>query len=76
MELKKINLGRGIKTLGKVADVYGHHNIRAYDSNRQNKKIKITAANKEKYITISAYFHDDFIAVYVKKKVKKHANKK
>lgn len=71
MEFKKINLGRGVKTLGKVADVYGHHNIRAYDSNKQNKKIKITAANKEKYVAISAYFHDDFIAVYGRKYSKK-----
>lgn len=71
MKFKKISLGRGVTTLGKVADVYGHLNVRAYDSNKQNKKIKITTANKEKYIAISAYFHDDFVAVYVHKSPKK-----
>lgn len=71
MDIKEINLGRGIKTLGRVADVYGQINIRAYDSEHQNKTLKITKTNKEKYFAISAYFHDDFVAVYVRKSPKK-----
>lgn len=71
MKFKKINLGRGIHTLGKVAVTFGHDNIRAYDSKHQNKSIKMTKTNKEKYFVISAYYHDDFVAVYARKSPKK-----
>lgn len=71
MEINKINLRHDIKTLEKFIDVYGHHYLRAYDSEKQNAKIKITETNKKKYNVISAYYHDDFVAVYVRKSTKK-----
>lgn len=46
--------------------------IRAYDSERQNKSLKITKkTDLSKYHVISAYYHDNFIAVYVRKSPKK-----
>lgn len=76
MEFKKVKV-RGTRealsklTLEKFVSMYPTMPIRAYDSEQQNKSVKITKANKTKYIYVSAYYHDNFIAVYVRKSPKK-----
>lgn len=70
MECNKIKL-QGNMTVEKFMQRYATTNVRAYDSDHKNMGVKITPVNKAKYHVISAYYHDEFIAVYVNKPKKK-----
>lgn len=76
MKFKKVKV-RGTRiTLEKFMFMYPTIPIRAYDSEQQNKSVKITKVNKTKYIYVSAYYHDNFIAVYARKSPKKGTRSK
>lgn len=67
MEIKRIKLGQQIWTLERFVNTYNKMPVQAYDSEKQNKTLKLTKKNCENYVVISAYEHDDFIMVYCRK---------